>query len=122
VYYLRRKLGGWGSHGLEIFAPEAMAEYERCIKDPAAIHAMCEDYRAAATIDLAHDEADLDQRIRCPLLALWGERGLMHRHFDVAATWRERADNVTGRALECGHYLAEERPEETARELLAFFS
>ena len=120
VYYLRRKLGAWAA--LDQFAPEALAEYERCFSDPAVIHASCEDYRAAASIDLAHDEADLDQRIQCPVLALWGGRGVMERHFDVLATWREKAAGpVSGRALDCGHFLAEERPEETANELLAFF-
>jgi haloacetate dehalogenase len=120
VYYLRRKLGAWAA--LDNFAPEALAEYERCFSDPAVIHASCEDYRAAASIDLAHDEADLEHRIRCPLLVLWGRRGLMERHFDVLATWREKAAGpVSGRALDCGHFLAEERPEETASELRAFF-
>jgi haloacetate dehalogenase len=122
-YWLRRMLGAWGSGGLSVFAPEALAEYERCFADPKVIHGSCEDYRAAATIDLAHDEADLDQKIRCPLLALWGARGLMELHFEVLACWRERAAGpVTGRALDCGHFLAEERPDETARELLAFFA
>jgi haloacetate dehalogenase len=121
IYYLRRKLGAWAA--LDNFAPEALAEYERCFSDPATIHASCEDYRAAAAIDLAHDEADLDRRIRCPLLVLWGGRGLMERHFDVLATWRDKAAGpVTGRALDCGHFLAEERPAETASELLAFFA
>jgi len=120
VYYLRRKLGAWAA--LEKFAPEVLAEYERCFNDPRTIHATCEDYRAAASIDLAHDEADLDRRIQCPLLALWGGRGVMERHFDVLATWREKAAGpVSGRALDCGHFLAEERPEETANELLGFF-
>jgi haloacetate dehalogenase len=121
IYYLRRKLGAWAA--LDNFAPEALAEYERCFSDPATIHASCEDYRAAASIDLVHDEADLDHQIRCPLLVLWGRRGLMERHFDVLATWREKAAGpVTGRALDCGHFLPEERPEETASELLAFFA
>jgi haloacetate dehalogenase len=120
VYYLRKKLGAWAA--LDDFAPEALAEYERCFGDPATIHASCEDYRAAASIDLVHDEADLDRKIQCPLLVLWGRRGLMERHFDVLATWREKAAGpVSGRALDCGHFLAEERPEDTARELLAFF-
>jgi haloacetate dehalogenase len=121
IYYLRWKLGAWAA--LEKFAPDALAEYERCFADPAVIHASCEDYRAAASIDLVHDEADLERRIQCPLLALWGTRGVMERHFDVLATWRERAAGpVSGRALGCGHFLAEERPEETAKELLAFFA
>ena len=102
--------------------PAALAEYERCFADPATIHASCEDYRAAATIDLAHDAADLERRIACPLLVLWGEHGLMHRHFDVLATWREKAAGpVQGRALPCGHYLPEECPAETTAEFLAFF-
>jgi haloacetate dehalogenase len=106
-FWLRRMLGA--------FAPEALAEYERCFADPKVIHASCEDYRAAASIDLAHDEADLDNKIQCPVLAIWGKRGLMERHFDVLATWRERvAGPVSGRALDCGHFLAEE--------LLAFFA
>jgi haloacetate dehalogenase len=120
VYYLRRKLDAWAA--LDNFAPAALAEYERCFSDAAVIHASCEDYRAAASIDLVHDEADLERRIQCPLLVLWGKRGLMERHFDVLATWREKAAGpVAGRALDCGHFLAEERPEETASELLAFF-
>ena len=98
-----------------------MAEYLRCFRDPAAIHAACEDYRAAASIDLAHDEADLDCRIESPLLALWGKRGIMEKYFDVLATWRERADDVRGQALDCGHYLPEEVPAETAAALRAFF-
>ena len=122
VFYLHWVLGRWGT-GLEAFAPEALAEYERCFKDEATIHASCEDYRAAASIDLVHDEADLDRRIQCPVLALWGRRGLMERHFDVLATWREKAAGaVTGRPLDCGHFLPEERPEETAAALLQFFA
>jgi haloacetate dehalogenase len=106
----------------DVHAPEAMAEYLRCFRDPAAIHGACEDYRAAASIDLVHDEADLDRRIECPLLALWGRRGVMERYFDVLATWRERARDVQGRALDCGHYLPEEVPDETAAALREFFA
>jgi len=120
LYYLRRKLGGWGSN-LSHFDPRAIAEYERCYSDPATIHATCEDYRAAATIDLEHDEADAHARVECPLLALWGEKGVVHRLFDPIADWKKVARDVRGRALPCGHYLAEEVPDETLTELLAFF-
>lgn len=120
--YLRSKLGAWAAEGGDAFAPEARAEYERCFLDPATIHASCEDYRAAAGIDLEHDRADEDARIACPLLVLWGENGLMHRHFDVLATWREKAAGpVVGKALACGHYLPEEAPEATLAELRVFF-
>ena len=119
-YYITRTLQGWGSRH-DVYAPEAMAEYLRCFRDPATIHAACEDYRAAASIDLAHDEVDLDCRIKVPLLALWGRRGIMEKHFDVLATWRERAVDVRGHALDCGHFLPEEAPTETAGALRSFF-
>ncbi len=102
-------------------APEAVAEYLRAFRDPAVIHATCEDYRAAASIDLEQDAADLATKVACPLLALWGAKGRIAQGFDVLATWRERATDVRGRALPCGHYLPEEAPEETLQELLAFF-
>ncbi len=122
IFYLHSKLGHWGHGGLEIFAPEALAEYERCFKDPDVIHGSCEDYRAGASIDLVHDEGDLDRKITCPVLALWGEHGMMERHFDVIDCWRDRAAGaVSGHALPCGHFLAEEKPEATARALLDFF-
>jgi len=119
-YYLRKKLGGWGT-SLDTFASEALAEYERCF-DAAMIHASCEDYRAAASIDLVHDEADLDEgrKVECPLLALWGGRGVMEKTYDVEAVWREYASDVKGKPLDAGHFLAEERPEETTQELRNF--
>ena len=120
-YYLRRKLGGWGT-GLDRFDARALAEYERCFADPATIHATCEDYRAAASIDLVHDAASETQRIHCPLLVLWGERGVVHRLFKPLDDWRECADDVRGRCLPCGHYLAEELADETLRELQVFFA
>jgi haloacetate dehalogenase len=118
VYYLRKKLGGWGT-SLDTFAPEALAEYERCF-DAAMIHASCEDYRAAASIDLVHDEADDGRKVECPLLALWGGRGVMERTYDVEAVWREYALDVRGRPIDAGHFLAEERPDETVQELRDF--
>jgi len=100
--------------------PAAFAEYLRCFKDPATIHASCEDYRAAATIDLAHDKADLDKKIACPVLVLWGANGLVGRLYDVLAVWRERAINVTGKPLNSSHWIPEELPNETLTELKAF--
>ena len=120
-YFLEWTLRSW-ARGRDAFAPEAMAEYRRCFEDPRTIHATCEDYRAAATIDLDHDAADLDRRLECPLLALWGHAGRVGRTFDVLEAWRERAADVRGRALPGGHFPAEESPEETARELLAFLA
>lgn len=102
--------------------PEAWAEYLRCIREPEAIHGSCEDYRAAASIDLEHDEADLDRKVGCPMLALWAERGPMHRQFDVLATWKERASNVSGKALPGGHFLPEESPDEVLGELQTFLN
>lgn len=102
--------------------PAAFAEYLRCYMDPATRHAICEDYRAAATIDLAHDATDAEARVTAPLLALWGERGTVGMLYDVLETWREKATDVRGRALDCGHTLQEERPTETLAELTAFFA
>ena len=123
-FYLESKTGGFGlgprKAVAETFDPEALAEYKRCFRDPAAIHASCEDYRAAATIDLEHDRADLGRKIACPLMALWGPQGLVGQLFDVLGLWRERADDVTGRSIDCGHYLAEEAPADTLAALQAF--
>lgn len=107
--------------GLQAFAPDAMAEYVRCFSDPATIHASCEDYRAAESIDLEHDAADLAQKIACPVLALWGKHGVIEQQFDCLADWRAVAREVRGHALNCGHYLPEEQPDEIARELESFF-
>jgi haloacetate dehalogenase len=118
-YYLEWKIGAWGRTE-NAFGPAALAEYKRCFRDPATIHASCEDYRAAAGIDLEHDAADLEQKVGCPLLVLWGAKGVVARSYDVLALWRERAVQVSGRTLACGHYLPEEAPQETLSELLAF--
>jgi haloacetate dehalogenase len=115
LFYLRRTLEEWSGEPL---APEALAEYERCF-DATTIHAGCEDYRAGATIDLEHDRADEDARIECPTLVLWSSSGL-GSSYDVLAAWRDEGRDVRGRALDCGHFLAEERPGEVARELLRF--
>jgi len=106
--------------GTSAIAPEAFAEYLRCFRDPAAIHASCEDYRAGATIDLEHAAEDGDQKVTCPLLVLWGERGTVGRLEPVMDIWRTKATDVRGAALTAGHFLAEERPDETIAQLLAF--
>jgi haloacetate dehalogenase len=107
----------------ELFAPAALEDYLRSVRNPETIHAMCEDYRAGASLDFEHDEADRGRRrITCPLLVLWSGRDELDQWYDVLAIWREWADDVRGRALDCGHYLAEELPDETYAELRSFFS
>jgi haloacetate dehalogenase len=122
-YYLRAKTSAWSAGSdSEVFAPEAFAEYLRCFKDARTIHASCEDYRAAATIDLEHDDADGERKIQAPLLALWGARGVVNRLFDPIALWRLRAQDVRGEALPTAHYLAEEAPDAVASRMLTFFA
>jgi len=104
------------------FTAMALAEYVRCFKDPRTIHASCEDYRAAAGIDLEHDRQDLERKVTCPLRVLWGQKGILGQLFDGLAPWKERAVQVSGRAIDCGHYLAEEAPEETLAEIETFLA
>ncbi|NET30937.1 MAG: alpha/beta hydrolase [Cyanothece sp. SIO1E1] len=120
-FYLGKKFGQWGRDS-SAFTPEALAEYHRCFT-PETIHASCEDYRASATIDLEHDQVDIDQgrKIQCPVLCLWGKKGFVGQKYDVIAEWKRWADQVEGKGLPCGHYLPEEAPEETLEELLNFF-
>ena len=119
IYYLHKKIGGW-SGGLGLFDPGALAEYERCYTT-ATIHASCEDYRAAVSIDLEQDTADGGRKVECPLLALWGSKGVVHRLFNPIADWGSVARDVRGTPLPSGHFLAEEVPEETLAEFVAFF-
>ena len=105
---------------LRAFSKEAVAEYVRCFSDPRAIHASCEDYRASGTIDLEHDRADRGTKLGMPVMALWGSQAVVGRQFDCLADWREVALNVTGHALECGHFLPEEAPRETLAEIERF--
>jgi len=120
-WFLRETLRRWSGRA-EPIAEEAIREYARHFRDPAAIHGSCEDYRAAATIDLDHDAADAGARIACPLLVLWGEHGAMHRLYDVLDTWRPMGVDVRGHPVPCGHFLPEEAPAETLEALQAFFS
>jgi haloacetate dehalogenase len=118
-WYVERTLGSWGGG---YFDPRAVAAYQAAFRDPATLHAACEDYRAAASIDLDHDRADAEKRIACPLLVLWGSRGLVGRTYDVLAAWREKARDVQGHAIEGGHFLPEERPAETLAALREFLA
>jgi haloacetate dehalogenase len=113
---------GSGSAGLAPFTPEAWAEYQRCFT-PGMVHASCEDYRAAASIDLEHDRADREagRRIAAPLLVLWGANGVIEKCFNALDEWRRVAEDVRGRSLPAGHYLPEEVPDLVAQELEIFF-
>ena len=121
LYFLSRKFGQWGRDG-SAFTKEAFSEYLRCLT-PETIHASCEDYRASASIDIEHDQVDIDKgnKIACPLLCLWGEKGFVGGKYDVVAEWKKWGDHVEGYGLPCGHYLPEEAPNETLEALLNFF-
>jgi len=123
VRYVRSVMGSRHA-GLAPFAPEALAEYERCALIDGSAKAICEDYRASATIDLDHDRADIaaGRKLSQPLRVLWGEHGAVGRCFDVLALWRERADDVSGEALACGHYIPEEAPRDLLARALPFFN
>jgi haloacetate dehalogenase len=115
----------WYHASPESMGAENYADFRRAIHDPATVHAMCEDYRAGLGVDRAHDDADrrAGRRIACPVLALWAARDdLPDLYGDVLAIWRDWADDVSGRAIDCGHHLAEEAPEELATELRAFLA
>ncbi len=126
-HYLHAKLGGWGSGGMAAYEPQAVAEYERHFAKPETIHAMCEDYRASAGIDLAHDRASREpavgaQKIACDLLVLWGERGVVHKMFKPIDLWQAQCTGaVSGQAMPAGHFIPEELPAASAAALNAFF-
>jgi haloacetate dehalogenase len=119
-----RDVIGRRSAGLAPFAPAALAEYERCLALPGAAHGLCEDYRAAAGIDLVHDRADRDagRLMDTPTLVLWGGQGVVHSCFKPLDEWRRVARDVCGEALACGHYIAEEAPELLLAHVAPFFS
>ena len=107
---------------MSAFPEEILSEYIRCFGQPETIHATCEDYRAGATIDLEHDETDFGRKLICPLLVLWGADGIMTKLFNPLDVWRDYAEDVTGWAIECGHFLDEEEPEHTCQALHDFFT
>ena len=120
-YFPRRHIAGQVKTKGAV-SEEAMAEYLRSYRDPATIHAICEDYRASASIDLDHDRADGLKRISAPLLAVWGARSVVGDLYDVEATWKDKALDVTARALPCGHAIPEEAPEDLFELLAAFLA
>jgi haloacetate dehalogenase len=119
-----RDVMGRRSAGLAPFDPRALAEYERCIALPGTAHGLCEDYRAAAGIDLIHDRSDRDagRMLQMPVLALWGQDGVVHRCFNPLEEWRRVARDVQGQALACGHYIAEEAPEALLAQVQPFLA
>ena len=119
AYFLRRHIAGQVKVKGAV-SEAVMAEYLRSYQRPETIHAICEDYRASASIDLEHDDADKDKRITAPILAIWGAQSVVGALYDVTATWRDKADNVQGIALDCGHAIPEEAPEALLDHILAF--
>ncbi|HVO47961.1 MAG TPA: alpha/beta hydrolase [Steroidobacteraceae bacterium] len=118
-YFLRNHLEGQ-SRTAGVPSEGLIQEYLRCYRIPGTIEAICEDYRAAASIDLEHDAADSNRKVTVPLLALWGAKGVVGQLYDVLETWRAKANDVTGHALDCGHALQEEQPDQTAQSLIRF--
>ena len=116
-FFLRWHLRSWSGGEDDFFDPDAVAEYERCFSNPDTIRATCDDLRALVSIDADAERADAGRKFACPLLVLWGDRW---RSADLLEPWRAWADDVQGRSLDCGHFLAEERPDEVAAALLEF--
>lgn len=120
--FLDYMLDGWSAVP-NAFSREVREQYARAFGNPETLHAICEEYRAATTLDFQHDEADRGKRrIQCPLLALWAGRGALPGWYDVLEIWRGWADDVCGRAIDCGHFLPEEEPEETYAALESFLA
>lgn len=120
-YWLKNHMGRHA--GTEIFSPDRWSEYLAGASNPAGMHAMCEDYRAAATIDLVHDRLDQEtgKKLIMPLHVLWGEHGLVHKCFKPVEDWQRVAKQVTGKSLPCGHYIPEELPQEVVKQAQQFF-
>ncbi|WP_083950525.1 alpha/beta fold hydrolase [Roseivivax lentus] len=118
--YFERCLLGFGKASLSDFDETLLAEYRRAWRDPAAIRAMCDDYRAAIDVDIVHDRADLDRQVGCPALVLFGADGAMARAMDVPATWAPRLADMRAASVTGGHFFPDQSPDETAAALLAF--
>jgi len=120
-YFYETCLVGWGKTTIADFDAAQLGHYRRCWRDPAMIHGSCSDYRAAATVDLEHDGADISRKVEAPSLVFWGANGLMANLFDMEAQWRKRISNLSTAILPGGHFFPDQSPIETAAVLRAFF-
>ena len=120
-FYLRQKIGSWGKSG-DVHTDEAMADYLRCFSNPATIHASCEDYRAAASIDLIHDEADKGRKLDIPLFAISGAASFVSARYDLVAEWQTSFTDVSAAQVPGGHFLPEESPDELLELVIPFFA
>jgi haloacetate dehalogenase len=121
-FFFETCLVGWGKTTLDKFDPGELADYRRCWRDAGMIHGSCADYRAAATVDLEHDAADIATKVACPVLAFWGTLGLMGKLFDMEAEWGKRLANMTTATLPGGHFFPDQFPRDTAEILLGFLN
>jgi haloacetate dehalogenase len=121
-FFYETCLVGWGATSISDFDPAMMAEYRRAWRDPGMVHGSCSDYRAAASIDLRHDAADLDRKVACPTLVFYGSSGTMASLFDIPSEWRKRCSNVTEASLPGGHFFVDQFPVETAQRLTDFLT
>jgi haloacetate dehalogenase len=114
-YFFETSLVGWGAATISDFAADMLAEYRRCWRQPDMIHGSCSDYRAAASIDLEHDGADIDRKVSCPTLVFYGAFGVMSALFDIPAEWRRRCSDSRDASVPGGHFFVDQFPDETAR-------
>jgi haloacetate dehalogenase len=119
-FFYETCLVGWGATNISNFDREMIAEYRRAWRDPGMIHGSCSDYRAAASIDLDHDAADIDKRVQCPTLAFYGASGQMARLFDIPAEWRKRCADLSTSSLPGGHFFVDQFPNDVAQTLTDF--
>ncbi len=121
-FYFESCLLGWGASRIEDFAPDQLAAYRQAWRRPEVIGAMCNDYRAALEVDFALDQADLERRLACPTLVLWGADGAMGQAFDVVETWKDRCADLCGQAVPGGHFFVDTNPSETLQALRGFLA
>jgi haloacetate dehalogenase len=119
-FFYETCLIGWGATNISDFDREMIAEYRRAWRDPGMIHGSCSDYRAAASIDLNHDTADIDKRVQCPVLAFYGAAGQMAQLFDIPAEWRKRCADLSTSSLPGGHFFVDQFPRDVAQVLTDF--